>query len=178
MTGLEAADGDGQIGKDAAVPRAGIAVQAAVDIHGDHIGGAFIDGPDDFPGGPGDVSVKAGAEDAVHHRARVPEGLRLPRVRPEAVFHPRFPGEAEIIVPVRRKFFLQQKQAAGNARLFHKPGQDVAVPGVVPGAADDDDGGLPGHRPENRLPGPEHQLPPGGFLRDGFRVAFPHVLHG
>ena len=69
MAGLEIADGDCQVGTDAQVPQAAVPVQSAVDVHGDHISAAAVDGFNGFPGRPPDLSPEAGAEEAVRDGA-------------------------------------------------------------------------------------------------------------
>ena len=174
MPGLEIADGNGQVGADAQIRQAAVPVQTAVDVDGDHISAAAVDGFNDLPGRAPDFSPETGAEEAVRNGAVTG---KVCSAFPQPDRGAGFFALGEIIRAVFGKLFGQQDQLTGDPGFMQQQGDHIAVSGVVSAAAEDGHRRLPFGAVKDAPAGPEHQLPARSSGGNRCRVAFAHILH-
>ena len=174
MSRLEVSDGNRQIGADAQFRHAAVPVQAAVDIHRDHVSAALVDSFNRFPGRAPDLAPETGAEQAVG------DGFVFCQIYsrvPQQGWNAGLPAQIVIIGSVFRKLFGKQDKVAGNARVPEQLRDHIPVPGIVAAAAENAYRRLPFHAFKDALPCPEHQLPARGSRGDCRGVALPHIIH-
>jgi len=175
VAGLAAKEGDTFRRRDRAPHhRAGRAVDAACQIHGNDRRAARVHGRDHLRRLPGDRAIETGAEQRIDDDARAFEDARGGRLERAAEPVRRLRGIAFELGPV-----ADQREPHGKSALRQQAAGDKPVAAVVARPGDDGDGaarrrprgGGIGHGPAGVL----HQRDTGNPARDREAIGFRHL---